>query len=650
MKRFFSLLLLLGLCLSSQATTWFIRHDGGTNTQCTGTTNAPYPGSGTGRSCAYNHPFQLLDWKGHWAKFAGGDTMQFADPVTNTKPYYMGEQNGGLGTDWYAQVGGACPHPNAGHVAGASCILPPPPSGTAQNPTKIIGQNAGKCHTSQHTGLVNPTILSGIAGTFAVLDVQGTDYVQLSCIEITQPDNCTNAGLGSGGGCGDLANFISVGGLILQYGTAQGPSNFTMQDIAVDGTAGFGISGSHLNKTSSDVFTASDIYLIGNGGAGWNGDGGGCNTSCETVGTMNLSYVDIEGSGCLLLKPFDVSQGLAANRFSFCFGQNTGGYGDGFAQVAAGNMTLNVTHSTFKYNTQDGFDSLHLSDDNKTSPVINISNSWAEGNGGQTFKLGAGVSATAINNVSISNCHVLNHSEAFPHNPPGWIVLDGGDTCRASGDEWAFQLNNGTVVTLENNTSVGYGATMYDLGCAPLHPKCLTNGAKFIFRNNISKGYPDPGNSGRIASGFYFGSGGCPGAAGTCIFANPGSVIDHNLWSTMKTGCPDASVGLEKVYICGDPKLAGGSSIDAINPNLTSGSPAIGAGVAIGAITTDYNGVTRPQRPAIGAFELAPAARAAQSIGVVPVVTPAVLAQPIAANHDFQSSDSTLDLSGVTGK
>ncbi len=38
----------------------------------------------------------------------------------------------------------------------------------------------------------------------------------------------------------------------------------------------------------------------------------------------------------------------------------------------------------------------------------------------------------------------------------------------------------------------------------------------------------------------------------------------------MKTGCPDSSVGLEKVYICGDPKLAGGSNIDAINPNLAS--------------------------------------------------------------------------------
>jgi hypothetical protein len=54
---------LISFYLSStvaSATVWHIRHDGGTNTQCTGTTNAAYPGTGTGVTCAYNHPFQML--------------------------------------------------------------------------------------------------------------------------------------------------------------------------------------------------------------------------------------------------------------------------------------------------------------------------------------------------------------------------------------------------------------------------------------------------------------------------------------------------------------------------------------------------------------------------------------------------------------
>jgi hypothetical protein len=575
-------------------TTWYIRLDGGSNTQCTGTTNAAYPGSGSGMPCAYNHPYQMLDYNGHWVKFAGGDTIQFADPATNKTPYYMGEQNGGVGTDWSGQMGGACPHPNAGHAAGAGCILPIPPSGTALNPTRIIGQNAGSCHTSQHTGLVNPTILSGIAGAFAVLDVQGTSYVQLSCIELTQPDNCTNAGQGSGGGCGDLANYVSVGGIVLEYGnTAQGPSNFTMQDIAADGLAGYGIIGSHINTTSADVFTASDIYLIGNGGAGWNSDGGGCIATCESVGTMNLSYLDVEGNGCLLLKPFDVSQGLLANKFNYCFGQNTGGYGDGFVLIAAGDVTVNVSHSKFNYNTQDGFDGLHISDDVSTFPSLNISSSWAEGNAGQAIKIGTGAASTAINNVTISNCHILDDPSAFPNNPSGWIPLDGGDTCRASGNQWAFQMKNGSTLLLENNTIMGYGTTMFDLGCAPLDPACGSNGATVTEINDIHVGFPDPDNAGRLASGWYLE----PGILATTVTA------DHNLWWNVRTLCPDNTIVGETNYVCADPLMVSESNVNSLNPNLTSGSPAIGAGVSITGITTDYNGATRPSPPAIGAIQ-----------------------------------------------
>ncbi|WP_353063659.1 putative Ig domain-containing protein [Tunturibacter psychrotolerans] len=573
-------------------TTWYIRADGGTNTQCTGKTNAAYPGSGTGQACAFNHPYQMLNYSGGWANMAGGDTIQFADSSSAAHTYYMGEQNAGVGTDWHTQLGGLCAAANVGGGAGSSCILPAPPSGTAAQHTRILGQNAGSCHDSAHTHLVNPTVLSGIDNAFAVLDTRGTNYVDISCIEITQPDTCTNT-VGAGQ-CGSNANYVHYGGLILNYGTDQGPSNLTLQDVAVVGIAGSGILGSHLNKSSSDVFSATDVYVIGNGGAGWNGDGGGCGTSCETVGTMNISYATIDWNGCVAVEPYDMTKPDTQNAFNYCYGQSDGGYGDGFVQIAAGNMSLNVDHSYFRWNTQDGFDGLHLSDDVKTAPAIHISTSWSEGNAGATFKIGAGASSTAINNVSISNCRVLTISSAFPLNPSGW-TLDGADSCRAAGDEWSFQENNGTVITMENNTSVGYGTTMYDVGCAALAPNCFSNGATFIFKNNISKGYPDPGNGNRLASGFYFGMGN--------PFANAGSVADHNLWSTMDEGCPDSTIGIEKIYTCADPGLVAESDINHINPNLTSSSPAINSGIAISGITTDFNGTTRPNPPAIGAME-----------------------------------------------
>jgi hypothetical protein len=581
---------------AGSGTTWYIRQDGGTNTQCTGKTNAAYSGSGTNQACAFNHPFQMLNYSGAWASMKGGDTIQFADPKNVAHTYFMGEENNGVGTDWHAQIGGICPTPNGDWSGGSSCILPILPSGTKGHPTQVIGQNAGSCHTADHTGLVNPTIFSGLNGAFALLDVQGTNYVSISCIETTQPDNCSGGHAGGyTGSCTNSSNFVSYAGLMLGYLGNQGPSNFTLQDFSAVGIATNGILGSHINTASTDVFNASDIYLIGNGAAGWNGDGGGCTTNCETVGTMNLSYVDIEWSGCVAVKPYITT--IGGNGFNYCYGQNDGGYGDGFVQVAAGNMTLNVSHSTFKYNVQDGFDSLHLSDDVSTKPVINLTDSWSEGNGGQTFKMGAGSAATAINNVSISNCHILSDTTAFAkyNNPKGWIALDNGDTCRASGDEWAFQMDNGTSITLENNTSIGYGTTMYDVGCAYLAPNCMTNDAHFIFRNNISVGLPDPQNDGRLASGFYFGT--------SDVFANAGSAIDHNIWYNMDSGCPDNQVPEEKSSICVDPKLANETSVDAIIPTLSSGSPAVGVGVSLSNVTTDFNGTARPNPPAVGAYQ-----------------------------------------------
>ena len=583
---------LISFYLSStvaSATVWHIRHDGGTNTQCTGTTNAAYPGTGTGVACAYNHPFQMLSQSGAWTSFTTGDTMEFDDPPSNTTPYYLGEQNGGVGSDWSSQLG-ICPPPNSPAAAGSSCILPVLPSGTI-----IKGQNYGNCHTAGHTGLVNPTVFSGLNGVFAALQVGGTNGVTISCVEVTQPDSCTTAGFGFGPGqCTQSSNYVGYAGLMLEYQTGQGPANMTLTDFAAVGLSNRGIMGSHLNVNGTDTFTASDIYVIGNGQAGWDGDGGGCNNSCESVGTMNLSYLDIEWNGCMAVKPYNIgiTPETAPNAFSYCYGQNTSGYGDGFVQLAAGNLTMNVTHSKFKYNTQDGFDAAHLSDDPTTAPATNISSSWSEGNAGQTFKIGAGTSSTAINNVSISNCHVLTQASTFPNNPSGWVTLDAGDTCRAAGDEWALTLRPNTSITLENNTSLGYGTVMYDLECSPFVANC--NGSTVVFTNNISVGFPDPDNGGQQASGLFEGA----------SLSNANVTADHNLWFNMRTGCPDSSGALDETNaVCADPLLVGESNIDAINPSLTSTSPAIGAGVSINGITTDFNNVTRPSPPSIGAEE-----------------------------------------------
>ena len=592
-KLLFALLLLVP---SLHAATWYIRPDGGTNTQCTGKTNAAYPGTGSAQACAFNHPFQMLSYSGAWTALAGGDTIQFVNTSGTSDTYFLGEQNSGVGTDWHTQLGGICPAANSGYPGGASCILPALPSGTSGNPTQVIGQNAGSCHDATHQHLVNPTILSGIGGAFSVMDTRATNYVTISCIAITQPDTCTNS-TGGSGQCSSTNNYVKVGGLIQAYSGSAGATNLTLTDFGVFGISGDGIEGSTDNSlSSSGVKTFNDVHLAGNGGDGYNSDSGGCDTSCEGQGTFNVHYSTFDWSGCVAVKPYNFNASSSANTYNYCHDDDSGGDGDNFVLIATGNETVNVDHSFFRWGAQDGFDSLHLGDDLSTNPNVTVTDSWAEGNMGQTFKEGAGATNTAINNVSISNCRVMATASNFPSNPTGWNA-ELSDFCRASGGAWVFAMKAGTVVTVLNNTSIGYSTTMWNWGCSESSPStCVsTGGAYAIFKNNMSYNYPDPGNAGVYSSDLFFGNGN--------PFTNPGGSASNNGYYLNKQGCPDSQYPSETGTVCTNPLITS-TAINAINPNLQSGSPMIGAGVAISGVTNDYNGNSRPSSPSIGAFEL----------------------------------------------
>jgi len=88
MIKIFSFLLLL-TSSSWATTTWFIRTDGSTNTNCTGTTDAAYS-SGTGQPCALNNINWVLPPRGENTntKAAAGDTI-----VIESGTYHEGCQN-----------------------------------------------------------------------------------------------------------------------------------------------------------------------------------------------------------------------------------------------------------------------------------------------------------------------------------------------------------------------------------------------------------------------------------------------------------------------------------------------------------------------------------------------------------------------------
>jgi len=652
MKKLLISVLFLLICSPAFATTWYIRLDGGTQTQCTGQTNAPYPGSGSAQPCAFNHPFYLLNQSTFAWIISGGDTIQFED----LGPYYIGQQQGAVGTYW-----NFC---GSNHF---DCHFPSTgiPAGTASNPTRFLGLNAGHCSSG---GLPSgTTTLSGINGVFWVFTLQNSSYVDMECIDITQKDTCTTlvnqgntitntsmaggiatysytlggnditihvgefvniSGTTNGGGVfnvtdrqitsvtgtssgtftiagftGSVASAADTGtqafyghctsgynyagnGLVLSYlAGSQGPSNATLKDIAVHGIGGAGVLGGKMNTSPTDVFTASDIYIAGNGTVGWTSDSGGCTTNCEAQGTMNLDHITSIWNGCVEVQPDGGA--IGSNGYNYCVDQqwDPNGNGDGLVMIPSFG-TWNWTHIYTAYNAQDGFDGLHIGDDPDNLPDVNLSYIYSIGNEGQSIK-GGGKNVTVTNSVGIANCNVFATDSNFPLNPPGWNTFV-GLTCRAN-DAMAFSFRDGDTLTLEYITNIGEQNVSWDMANANCTTNCIVT-----FKNNTTMGFIGP--SGEVG-GINFG--------GPDSFANASSSITNNAWwhiGSSQNTCPSQHT-YETAYVCTDPQFVNESNVNTVNPMLTSGSSLIEKGVAIPGITTDYAGNVRPDPPSIGAYE-----------------------------------------------
>jgi len=696
MTRIAFLLCLVFSCISAHAKTWYVRTDGGTSVQCTGLTNAPYTGgittqwdnnnraynlgdqiadpngnlqevttAGTSattwpptwntakggvtadntvvwtnkgpmpkaQNCAFNHPYWLVTDNANntpfaW-KVAGGDTVQFED----VGPYYTGDKLNGagqLGSRWLACSGNPF-----------DCSLPPIPSGTSGNPTRFLGKNAGSCHTANHSGTLNPTQLIGINAEFYMLSIQNTSYIDVECFDFAQPDQCV---VGGGGVlppdqvCVNGVNNFVKHGLLLSYLTAQGPSNSTVADMSFHGLANDGVFGGKMNQKATDVMTFNDIYIIGIGGAGFDSDAGNCNTSCESVGTINMSHWIVNWNGCIEVHPNGGT--IGGNGFTDCTDQSHAGYGDGFTMIAEGNSTWNISDITTNWNTQDGFDGLHMADDITTIPIVNITRLSSQGNMGQQLKTGGDVTVT--NSWFNGNCRRLQYP--FAGNPADYNAHL-GDFCRAGPISIALELLDGRYTIAENNTSLGYSQSMWALTCS--QGQSCTTGTRVVFRNNLSYGTIDPYQGlGQIPAGMYFGEG--PWAV-TDPFANPGSAIDHNLWYGLRGSSPfgvcPQDVAYEKNAVCADPKLVNesqtGNEQDGLTPYLTAQSPAIGAGIASAGLSADFAGASRSASPAIGAFEFG------SGSSTPPVLSSATILLTIAPNTISAGQPVTISASLV---
>ncbi len=564
------MLILFGCAeLQLSATTWYVRPDGGTrystnvrNGQCDGLADAPYPGHGKNQHCAFKDYRYLYQDGSHtdgtsfpgwgWV-IHGGDTVILRGSIATGVSYRVGaappsqssycDANDvcwGLGGDIYRSYN------------------PPIPSGTPAQHTRILGENYAAC--SARTAR---TQLHGGNGLDYVLNLTNTSYVDIGCLDITDFSACSKV-LQNCAGSDYATNGIRL------YTNS---THITLKDVRVHGLAYSGIGG-----PTGTGFVADGLEIIGNSGAGWNADPGDHTTG---VGTLDVTHFDISWNGCV--EEYPIVDKLP---YIDCRDDSTGGYGDGFGTTTAPSPApgwqVHFDQGIVSYNTQDGLDALHISGPGSS---ITVTRTLAFGNEGQQLKAG-GAAATIQNSLIVGNCAAIKQD--IPGRPS--ITNDSlGDVCRAADTAVAIGVTPGLPALFQNNTMITNGSVGLEVDYTT-----GDHGETNVLRydNNVFVGYVNPGSGERPAAVY----------TDPKILMNPGASWTHNAYFGQKGPCPQRG---ETRAVCRDPGLVDETyhayGYGDMSPK--QGAPVVGAGVAIGTVTVDYSGATRPNPPSIGALE-----------------------------------------------
>ena len=560
--------------------TWFVRADGGTRYssnittgQCNGQYDAPYPGSGVNQNCAFNDvrylwadgsPTGGTSFPGWGWIGAGGDTY-LVDCPTDCRIGWSGPNNTAGPTGYFLGISGDP------YSSGA----PVPFSGTSGAHTKILGVNYANCASD-----TNKAHLNGGYGVQNVFNLTGASYVDVACLDITDHSNCAkNAVAPSCASSYPLGDYADNG-----FRFTNATANVTLTDIRIHGLSSNGMIGALGNGSSM-----LRVVLAGNGSSGMNFDDGSGNGG---KGSLTMSSFQTLWSGCAEEYPI-----VDALPYQYCSDDGSGGYGDGLG-TGDGDVgwLINIDHSTAAYNTQDGFDLLHL---RGAGSKLTITDSLMYGNMGQQLKLGqAGI---AQNNLIVGNCNALR--QAIPGTPSGYNTAL-SDFCRAADNTVVVSVQDTATTDFEFNTIYSAQIIAVDVICL-LGATC-TSASTMIYRdntfvgflNNTANGYPG-GGSGGYSRSVYLDS------APSGLFTNSGSSYDHNATYHGSDPCPNTTFG-ETSAVCTDPGLVDETWHLYGYGNMTPASESsavVGAGIAISGITTDYNGVTRPSPPSMGALE-----------------------------------------------
>jgi hypothetical protein len=578
--------------LPLSAKTWYVRPDGGTRYsakaptgQCDGVTDARYPGSGVNRHCAYKDVRYLWDdgTLGNWGwVISGGDAVIIKGCAASAGQKNPDAPHCRIGYDNNAgnsTTNPWCWYAPGGYGSNFGCYNPPIPAGTSAAHTRILGACAvtGTCNSGNTTIRGNLTQLFGGFGDQGVLNLTETKYVDVEGLEITThngkcvqygvpayPRTCSN----NIPGADDYAN----NGILTDATTG----HILLQDIYVHGFTASGLSG-----PIGGPIALIRVFVGFNGFAGWNFDNS--SHAPDAAGSsITASYVTMQGNGCDEQYPIVNSEFPA---FA-CYDSSSGGFGDSWSGQDTTLDSFICDHCQQIYNTKDGFIGPHTLIGN-----LKITNSESYGNMGQQWKWGASPGSTTIfeNNLTVGNCSRM--AEPLPGAPQGYN-RHLSNFCRAAGDVFSFFSAANSTVRFANNTVVAYSATVFDPSCVPAG---ACGSTPFTFTNNIFLGYYLKGAE---PPGLFY-------TADRSIKITASHDIEFGNRSGAGSSCRGD-------VVCSDPRLINQPSqqgwtnqtmLDNFNFHPASGSPAIGHGIAVTGIATDYYCIARPNPPSIGAVE-----------------------------------------------
>ncbi len=541
--------------LAAEPTAYYIRSDGGTAKQCTGAADAAYPGHGNNLPCAWSNPAFALKNASTW-KIRGGDRLLIAPGS-----YRMGV--GGKNNGWNL-FDDAQP---------ADAHLPPLPSGPSPDaPTILAG--AGFDH-----GCPKKPELWGTRGAGTVIDLSGTSNALVACLEVTDHATCS-------GGHPELRcrpeDDHAITGI---FSKGDHGENIVLRDLWIHGLDWAGIMG-HFGSV-----TLSGVTLSGNGGAGWDGD---VKTRGPFSPKVQIDRSVIEWNGCV--------EDAATHKPAAhgCWGEGEGGYGDGIGTDEQGG-SWTITRSIIRYNTQDGLDLLYLK---QPGAKIVIDGVTAYGNSGNQVKLGG--EATVTNSVIVANCSFFDGKPFSILKNYFWEDAKDyhqGDFCRANGDALVVSTLDGVHSRVWNNTIVGEGDFLIWGLCQNRDEKPCDSSSSVEIVNNVLRGYHRKGE-------FRDRKLGRGGDLVGPVFAENGVVreMHHNLFFQLDAAFGDlhSKCPMGAGDVCADPHFAGDVLSEGFDGRPASGSPAVGAGVALPAVTTDHDGKPRPagQPCDLGAFQV----------------------------------------------